>query len=355
MSKVYMVHLGEGLSERDALGRFEHLIDSSGALSFFRPDEFVAIKIHFGEKGNTGHVDPAFMRILARSIARAKGKPFLTDTNTLYKGERMNAVDHLRLAEQHGFSLAKVGCPVIIGDGLLSRDVKVVPINGRHFKEAKLASVVRDCDVIFAVSHLTGHMVTGMGAAIKNLGMGLANRAGKLLQHSSVKPSVIDSKCVFCRACFNICPAKAISEKVKKAYIDPSVCIGCAECITACRFDAINIDWSEAGRAVSERMVEYAEAVIAAKNKRMVYFNFLNKITAECDCLAKDDPRIVRDIGILASQDPVAIDQASCDLVFKEAGNDIFKEKHPKIGWEDQLKYAEERGLGSRKYELIEV
>jgi len=354
-SNVFFVSLSDGMRDKESLGCFERLIEASQATSYIKPNEYVAIKIHFGEKQNTGHIDSKFARVLVRSVISGKGKPFLTDTNTLYRGERMNALDHIRLAEQHGFSLSKVGCPVIIGDGLLSRDVRSVAIAGCHFKEAKLASVVFDCDVIFNMSHLTGHMVTGMGAAIKNLAMGFAGRSGKLAQHSSIRPTVDKARCVFCRACFNVCPVQAISEKSAKAWIDPKVCIGCAECHAACRISAIEVDWSEMGRIVAERMVEYAQAVLLTKKNKVFCFNFLTKITAECDCLAKDDPRIVADIGILASSDPVAIDQASCDLVIEKAGKDIFTEHHSKVSWQDQLEYAEERGLGKRAYKLIKV
>lgn len=143
--------------------------------------------------------------------------------------------------------------------------------------------------------------------------------------------------------------------KNDKAFIEPSGCIGCASCIAACPVTAIDVSWEAGGGKIQEKMIEYTWGVLKEKKERCGFINFLTKITKECDCLAKDDPRIVSDIGILVSNDPVSIDQASLDLVKKRAGRDIFKELHPLRNGLQQLEYAGHLGLGSREYELIEL
>ena len=106
---------------------------------------------------------------------------------------------------------------------------------------------------------------------------------------------------------------------------------------------------------MQEKMIEYALAVMQGKKEKAAFFNFAIKITKECDCLAKDDPRGAPDIGILASTDPVSIDQASFDLVSKACGRDIFKELHPHRESRRQLEYAQKLGLGNLDYELISL
>jgi len=230
------------------------------------------------------------------------------------------------------------------------RDSVNVKIGMKHLKEAKVASGVVDIDYILGLAHVTGHMQTGLGACIKNIGMGCASRAGKLQQHENVLPEVLSEKCTGCGLCVRWCPAAAIVIRDKKATIDSGRCVGCGECTVACRVGAIDIKWSEDLRNLQEKMVEYACA--ALKGKKSGFINFLTKITKDCDCMAKDDPRIVPDIGILASNDPVAIDRATADLLIKTAGCDKLKEVHPETDWNIQLDYASRAGLGSVEYEL---
>ncbi len=222
-------------------------------------------------------------------------------------------------------------------------------------KTAKIARFFKEADVIIDVAHFKGHMMTGFGGALKNLGMGCASREGKLEQHSDISPFVIKNRCVGCGACAGVCAVKAIIIKNKKARIKSAQCIGCASCIAACQYNAIDVDWEAGGNVIQEKMVEYTKAVLQGKEKKCVFFNFATKITQECDCLAQDDPRIVPDIGICAASDPVSIDKACLDLVKKRAGKDVFKAVHPKRDGLTQLRYASGLGLGSLEYNLITV
>jgi len=140
-----------------------------------------------------------------------------------------------------------------------------------------------------------------------------------------------------------------------KAVIDLSKCIGCGECIASCNFGAIAISWAGTPDSVQEKMVEYFYGVWKDKKDRMVFFNFLTDISPNCDCYGHNDPPVTPDIGLLASLDPVAIDQASVDLVNKKTGSDKFREIYPDIDWSVQLSYAESLGIGTRQYELTEI
>ncbi|MBU1726433.1 MAG: DUF362 domain-containing protein, partial [Candidatus Omnitrophica bacterium] len=199
------------------------------------------------------------------------------------------------------------------------------------------------------------HIMTGFGGALKNIGMGCAARTGKLAQHSDVSPFVRTKACIGCFICVKSCPADAIEMIKDKARIIKDKCIGCATCIAVCPKFAIDVDWDTGGSKIQQKMIEYAKAVLDTKQDKAVFINFAIKITQECDCIAKDDPRIAPDVGILISKDPVAIDKACFDLVNNACGKDIFREAHPKRDGMIQLKHAVSMGLGSLDYELIEV
>ncbi len=335
---------------------FRTLIKESKLVEDVEKESLVAIKLTFGEKGNKGYIDPHVVKVIADKIRSQTGKPFLTDTNVLYHGQRTNAVDHLELSILHGFSRENVSCPVIIGDGLLGENNIDVVIDKKHIKKAHIAGIAFHLDHIVSLSHFTGHLLTGFASSIKNIGMGFASRKGKLEQHSNIKPKVIRKNCRFCKQCIVMCPVKAIIEKDKLAFIEEHICVGCGDCLVACKFQAIEVNYGENAEILGEKMVEYAYAALS-KIKRKVFFNFLLHITKECDCLAKDDPSVISDIGILASRDPVAIDKAGVDLVFQKAGsNEIFSKLHPEsCSVMNQLRYAQEIGLGKLDYELIEL
>lgn len=318
-------------------------------------EDFVALKIHFGEKHNTGYIRPAWLLGLIREVRKKTSLAFLTDSNTLYVGHRSNSVEHIRLAWSHGFTPDVVDIPVIIADGLIGRDAQEG--KGEHGRVAapKIASAFLHSDALICLSHATGHVQTGIGAALKNMGMGCASRAGKLDQHSVAHPRVTPKVCRNCGLCFDYCPAKAIVQAEGHIVIDDAACIGCGECLVVCKYGAIKIRWDEDSRRIQEKVAEYAFHVHRHFRGKTGFLNFLVKITKNCDCMAKDEPRIVEDIGILASRDPVAIDKATADLVLARSGGQEVWRKGYDIDWSAQLRHGERIGLGSTDYELIEL
>ena len=331
------------------------------------PRDAVAVKLHFGEKGNTAFIRPIFVRQVVDRLKALETRPFITDANTLYVGTRSDAVSHLTTAVEHGFAFSVVGAPLIIADGLYGGSYVDVPIRGKHFTSASIGSEVVHADALVSLAHFKGHELSGFGGTIKNLGMGCASRKGKLDQHSNLGPKVSRKRCIGCGDCVEHCAQQAISlDEDKKSYIDPEKCVGCGECILICPQQAIQIQWSLDIPIFLEKMVEYTQAVLAGKEEKSVFLNFLTQISPACDCYGHCDAPIVPDIGILASTDPVAIDQASADLVNQrsilagsclegktECAQDKFRGLYPKVDWEIQLTYAESLGLGSRTYELV--
>ena len=364
-SKVYFLDLKTSPKE-NRLERISRLLDQ---VPFAKPlvkNNLVAIKIHFGEKGNTAFVKPIYVRPVTDKVRAWGGKPFLTDANTLYVGTRAESVSHLQTALENGFSYTTVGAPLIIADGLKGKSAVKVRIDKNLFKTVSIAADIVDADGLISVTHFKGHELAGFGGTLKNLGMGSASREGKLSQHSNISPKVGRKKCIGCGECVSHCAQSAISLEDEKARINPEKCVGCGECILICPQGAIQIQWNESIPVFQQKMVEYAAGVLKGKEGRALFLNFLTDISPACDCYGHSDRPIVRDIGILASLDPVAIDQASADLVNNEPGNkdsaltknyktgeDKFRGIYPQIDWEEQLRYGEEIGLGSRKYQLI--
>ncbi|MCX5680191.1 MAG: DUF362 domain-containing protein [Candidatus Omnitrophica bacterium] len=352
----YVPMSGKGPDIESSCRKLQLLIKSSGVLDNIEKDDFTCIKLHFGEKENTGRIRSELVREVASEVSKKTKNAFLSDTNVLYKNSsRTNSVDHLKTAHAHGFSIEKTGIPVIISDGLFGRDYMDILIEKKHFKDVKIARDIAACDKMVVLTHVTGHMYTGLGGAIKNLGMGCASRRGKYEQHSGAVPTVEPEFCVACGLCRANCPAGCIKMENGKANILSGSCIGCGECVVVCRTKAINIKWSEKLENLQEKMVEYAYGAVKAVEGNAVYISFLLKVTKNCDCIALDEPAIVEDMGILASRDPVAIDKASCDLINQRSGKDIFKEVNPITRWNVQIEYAAKIGLGNTAYTIKEI
>jgi uncharacterized Fe-S center protein len=355
-SKVYLKRIAKTDTKEVTALNLKRAFIAAGLDKIIEKNDLVGIKMTFGEEDNKGYINPVFVKGIVECIKQADGKPFIAETNTLYKGQRSNTVDHLNLALKHGFNPQYIGAPIIIGDGLLGHEQFELEIDKKYFKTVRLAAFLKDTDCIISLSHVTGHILSGFAGSLKNIGMGLASRAGKLNQHSNVLPEVKPNKCNSCAVCLKGCPVKAIAiNKENKAFVLKELCIGCGSCTALCRFDAIEISWSSTSRELQEKMVEYAFGAIKDRINKTGYVNFLTHFTKDCDCLSKDSTPIIDDIGMLVSVDPVAIDKASVELINENVGKDIFKEMYPEIDYSIQLKYAEKIGIGDSNYELIKL
>ncbi len=366
-SNVYFSDLRSSARE-NLLSKMVRLLDAGGLQDIISPRSLVAIKLHFGEKGNTAFIRPVFLRKIAERIKELGASPFLTDTNTLYAGTRGNSISHFGTAVENGFSYSVVNAPIIIADGLRGASFSRVKIDQENIKTAYLGKEIVESDALLSVAHFKGHELSGFGGTIKNVGMGCAARKGKLEQHSDLCPKVKAKKCVGCGDCADHCAQNAITLTEDKAKIDPQKCVGCGECILICPNSAIDVQWSADVPLFQKKMVEYAFAVLKEKREKVLFMNFLTNISPACDCYGHNDAPIARDIGILVSKDPVAIDQASVDMVNQQqalegsnleanspSGEDKFTNLYPKIDWSIQLEYGEKIGLGRREYELITI
>jgi uncharacterized Fe-S center protein len=335
--------------------KVEHLFARLGVESRYEPGMLVGVKVHLGETGGPAPMPPAWLRPTVERLRQRGALPFYTDSCTLYRGGRSNAVAHLRTAAERGFQVADAGAPFVVADGLLGEAALPVAIAGRHFREVEIAGVAARAPALLVFSHFTGHLGASFGAAIKNLGMGLASRAGKLQQHAVAKPQVDTAMCAGCGVCLEVCPVEAIRLQHNVAVIDPEVCTGCGQCMTVCYMEGIDADYGAHTQLLQERMTEYALGAVKGKEGRCAYITFLVKVTRDCDCLGKTEPALFPDIGLVGGADPVAVDQAACDLVVEHTGRPIHEHCGRTLDPRFQLAHGEAIGLGSRTYRLHRV
>ena len=365
-SKVYFADLRARSADENKGTKIQRLFDNV-CEDIFSEDDVVAVKVHFGERGNDSFVSPVLLRYIVDKVKENAGKVFLTDTNTLYYGSRHDSVDHLITAILNGFDYAVVGAPLIIADGLHGGNERPVEVNQKHFDVVKIAGDIYEASGMVVVSHFKGHGISGFGGALKNLAMGCSTISGKLEQHECAKP-IIRGDCDLCGVCVEECPVEALTLAEDGVKINYDKCIACMNCMDICPNEVYDLNWEEDVPIFIERMMEYSLGAIKGKEDKVAYFNFLTNITPDCDCVPWSDYPIVPDIGILASRDPVAIDAASYDLVNEQMGfKDSILEKNFEKGadkfrgvWSEvdsryQLVYAEEIGLGSREYHLIKI
>ena len=365
-SKVYFIDLRATMKE-NFIAKIGRLMDAAGIAATVGERDLTAVKIHFGERGNAAFIRPVYVGKVVETIKQVGGIPFLTDANTLYAGTRGNAASHLTTAIRNGFAYAVVEAPLVIADGLRGKNETAVPVNRKHFESVYIGTDIVEADALVSVAHFKGHELSGFGGTIKNVGMGCASRKGKLAQHSTLSPAV-GEQCIGCGECQAHCSQQAIAMVAEKARIDAEACIGCGECILICPNESIGVQWNQSIPIFLENMVEYTAGVLANKAGKALFINFITDVSPACDCYPTNDAPIVRNIGVLAATDPVAIDQASVDLVNAEPalagcrlktntlpGEDKFKGIYPKVDWEIQLEYAQQLGLGSRSYELVQL
>lgn len=373
-SKVYFTDFRTGYFGESLPAKLKRLAREAGIGGIDMNGKFVAIKMHFGELGNISYLRPNYAKAVVDLVKELGGKPFLTDCNTMYPGSRKNALEHLYCAWENGFTPMTVGCPVIIGDGLKGTDdIAVLVEGGEYTKTALIGRAVMDADVFISLTHFKGHEMTGFGGAIKNIGMGCGSRAGKKDQHSDGKPVINIKKCRGCKRCLRECANNGLvfDETTKKMQVDYENCVGCGRCLGACNFDAIGFAQNQANSILNAKMAEYTKAVLS--NRESFHISLVVDVSPYCDCHGENDAPILPNIGMFASFDPVALDQACVDAcleaepirnsvlgdhLHQEGFDDLhdhFRNTTPASEWETQLIHGEKIGLGSRKYELVKL
>lgn len=264
-------------------------------------DGKVAVKLSTGEPGGHHFLQPA---LIADFVKKVEGT--IVECNTAYGGGRAATADHLKAAADHGFT-AIAPVDIMDADGEVSLPVR----SGKHLQEDFVGSHYLNYDFTVVLSHFKGHAMGGFGGAIKNISIGIASSAGKAWIHSAGKTK--DKE-----AMWGNLPEQDI---------------------------------------FLESMAEAAKAVADHCGERILYINIANNLSVDCDCDAHPEAPQMGDIGILASLDPVALDQACVDFVYAsvDPGKVHLIERMESRHATHTLEHAENLGMGSRKYELINI
>lgn len=375
------------------LAKFDRLIEKAGIDQIDFKDKFVAVKVHFGEVGNMAFLRHQYAKVLCDHIKARGGKPFLTDCNTLYVGYRNNALNHLDAAFINGYNPLSTGVHTIIADGLRGTDEREIPVaGGEYVKEAKIGAAVAEADIIVSLTHFKGHVNAGFGGALKNIGMGCGSKKGKMEMHSSGTPRIDGGKCIGCGMCVDHCANDGVHVVDGIAAIDEEHCVGCGFCIAYCPAGAIMTKWDEAKPVMNKKIAEYTKAVLDGKPS--FHISLVLDVSPDCDCERHNDVPVIPNVGMFASFDPVALDQACVDAANRQPviqgsladpqakgasasdhmegaraipeqayaehavgddGRDVFKMVHPDTDWAAGLDHAVKLGIGTREYELVVV
>ena len=303
--------------------------------------DHIGIKVHFGEDGNEYYVPATMVAPLVKALNAT-----LVETNTAYKGRRVQTATHIELAKDHGFT----DMPIDILDEGGTLEVPV--IGGKHFQTALLGKNLENYSTIIYFTHFKGHGGAGFGGCIKNASMGMATPIGKRLMHKRDFPQCKQELCNSCGICLKDCPEDAIT--LEPLEINLNKCSGCGKCITSCPRGAIARPADEEQKIIFlEKLVEYAKPAIELVHS--VYFNIIMTVSPSCDCASNPKEPFISDIGILVSTDIVAIEAAAHDLVDQAHQCDDAFLKINSVSGKHQIDYAEQLGMGTKKYKLIDI
>lgn len=354
---VYWVRARFDDSPDEWSAKINALHGASGLGEMIAKNDLVALKMHFGERGNTQALKARHVAPWVACVKEKGGKPFLTDTSTLYTGCRSNAVDHQLLAHAHGFTIEATGAPVIMVDGLAGSAEIQVPVDGRDGRKVALAADIVRAQACLVITHVTGHCQVGLGGLVKNVAMGTASRKGKLHQHSDAKPKIDPDTCIACGECVEWCPAEAIEESGdgSAVVINDERCIGCGECLTICRNNAVRFDWKLGSAEMQRRMAEQVAGLHRQKGGKIAYVSYLVNIRKDCDCFGEDSDIVIDDIGVAVGFSPLAVEQATLDLIRDHSGRGICEHYWPDADPTIMITYGQTLGLGTTEYELTEV
>lgn len=371
-AKVYFInpHSRTFSYESGLEGKFENFLKGFDLSAYIARDEVVPIKMHLGNRGAFRTIRPQFVKLVVDAVKSIPAQPFVTDS------VRVPGYEYLEIAKNAGYTHLTLGAPVVLADGIYGNDSFKVKA-GELLGEVSIASAIHDAPSMMVLTHVKGHIQAVLGGAIKNLSMGGVSFAPRndTWQHGRGRMHFLigdimewdESKCTLCYDCMNVCPMECITFPDDKYTVDNANCWRCGRCARVCPVEAIAVPITH--EIFMKALVEGAKAVVDTfEKRRILYINFLLEMQPECDCMPMADPPVAQDQGILISDDPVAIDAATLDILSRvkplpdsraaditmKDGWDIFSLLHKKDG-KLQIKEAEQLGLGSSDYELVKV
>ncbi len=356
------------------LDKFKRILELTGFLNNLHRNDVVAIKLHLGEHGNVRYLRPIWARTLADMVKEAGGRPFITDTTTLYRHRRATLHDYLETAAMNGFTPQSMGCPVIIADGFHNSGT-VVRLDDAEYKEVPVAQAIYEADAMISLAHPTLHPDFPIAGTLKNIGMGATTKQAKITMHSKMAaPKYNPDRCIGCWTCIKICPGNAfkVAADKKRVDYDSEKCIGCGDCVGNCPSGALSISWDADAAVIQRWTLDAARAVMSSFGEgKVVHMAVGTDVTHLCDCGQPGIPVVV-DIGLFGSMDAAALDKAlwdklhevalypggKLDQIAREKGEladratPVWSKVEPDRFWNEIVPAAK---VGSVDYELVEL
>jgi len=367
LPSVYWIKGRSLSSDQSALSHMERIFGLEEMAKLMSQGKITALKINLSELGYDHYLPPFFVINMFQRIRDTGMIPMVTDSGSLFKGSRFSGYDWTKTALAQGFSIGDVfENRFLLAGGYTNEEGNTFECEGKHLGAVELGSLLTGSDNVVVMSHVTAHPLLGLGGAIYNLGLGFLTQSGKQRVHSCLELEYDEDRCDNCRTCISYCPTGALSEGPSKISFDPRICNGCLGCFISCPRGAMKVK-PEGIPIFQESVVE--AAYTARKNiKRGVFFiNFLVSVTPQTDEYPFSDLPFVPDLGILASEDPVAVDWASYQMIIRSPGlpGSVVEDLNVLGKGQDKIKaitgvdtahlmeYAEERNLGSRECEFF--
>jgi hypothetical protein len=351
------------------MARLGALLDTAGLEQIIKPSDWIAVKIEVGELGHLGYLRPPLVRAIAEKVISLGGEPMIVDTTRLNTvGSKVNWT-WLEATAANGFALPVIGREPILADGYTGEEYELLPVEGDELGGLEVARSIAEAKAVIVVSHVTAHPFAGLSGALTSMGLGSSARRGKWRIHEPLQPMVLQDRCNGCGLCVEHCLKNALTLSDNTLNIDKQLCAGCAYyCTASCPRGALAID-SEAARHFQRRIVEAAGAVHVAALGKLHFLNFLFDVGPYPDYYPFSDVAIVPDLGVISGRDPVAVDQATLDLIDATAGIACSMAEEAEalapgrgklyritgVNPESMLEYAQKFGLGTRSYELVRL
>jgi hypothetical protein len=367
MPNVYWIKGRSPDIYKSVVSKIDRLFSLDEMNRLIAPERSLAVKINMSELGYSHYLPPVVIATLFEKLRDRGAVPVVTDSSSLFKGSRFSGYDWVNTALAQGFSNGETfDNQMMLAGGYTGEEGNFYPTEGEHLGGIDIGSLMTDSGNIVVISHVTAHPLMGIAGAVSNLGLGFLTVSGKLKVHDSLKISYEDQKCDKCRVCLSFCPTGAISENNGNISFDSRICNNCMGCFVSCPAGAIRIE-PEGMPVFQESVVEAAHTVKSKVRDGAFFINFLSSVTPQTDDYPYSDVPFIPDMGILASEDPVAADWATYQMIMRSPGVpgsaaqdlNVLEKGDDKIKAitgvtpVHMLEYAEKMGLGTREFEFM--